>query len=68
MASGSILMTCNCSSAISQHEFVELIASVASALQKRIQILGVYGPSICHPILPVFPEGHYLTAVLLSMS
>jgi 23S rRNA (cytosine1962-C5)-methyltransferase len=67
MKSGSILMTCNCSSALSTHEFTKLVSQQALAEQKSIQILGVYGPSICHPILPIFPEGQYLTALLIAI-
>lgn len=67
MQSGSILMTCNCSSALSTTEFIRLVSEQAIAEQRQIQILGSYGPSICHPILPMFPEGHYLTAVLVCI-
>ncbi|MDQ5884151.1 MAG: rRNA (cytosine1962-C5)-methyltransferase [Pseudomonadota bacterium] len=65
MKSGSILMTCNCSSALNAHEFTNLVAEQAIAEHREMQVLGVYGPSICHPVLPIFPEGHYLTAVLV---
>lgn len=65
MKSGSILMTCNCSSALNAHEFTNLVAEQAVAEHREMQVLGVYGPSICHPVLPIFPEGHYLTAVLV---
>lgn len=67
MQSGSILMTCNCSSALNANEFTQLVAEQAVAEQREIQVLGVYGPSICHPVLPIFPEGHYLTAVLVHI-
>ena len=67
MKSGSILMTCNCSSALNSEEFTQLVAQQASSEQRQIQILGIYGPSICHPVLPVFPEGQYLTALLVCV-
>lgn len=68
MQAGSLLMTCNCSSALSTQEFTELVSSQAAAAGKIARILGVYGPASCHPTLAAFPEGHYLTAVLFSVS
>ncbi|KTC75182.1 SAM-dependent methyltransferase [Legionella birminghamensis] len=67
MRSGSLLMTCNCSSAISAQEFAALVAAQASAVGKQARVLGVYGPASCHPVLPAFPEGNYLTAILLAV-
>ncbi len=67
MRSGTLLMTCNCSSALSAQEFTELASSQALAVGKMVRILGVFGPASCHPTLAAFPEGHYLTAVLLAV-
>lgn len=67
LKSGSILMTCNCSSALNTQEFIQLVSQQAIAEGQSIQILGVYGPAICHPVLAVFPEGNYLTAILLAI-
>lgn len=67
MKSGSLLMTCNCSSALSSQEFCSLVSSQASAVGKQARIIGVYGPASCHPTLASFPEGNYLTAVLLAV-
>ncbi|MBA2710430.1 MAG: class I SAM-dependent rRNA methyltransferase [Tatlockia sp.] len=67
MRSGSLLLTCNCSSALSAQEFTALISSQAQNSGKQARILGIYGPSSCHPTLSAFPEGNYLTAVLLAV-
>lgn len=67
MQSGSLLMTCNCSSALSTAEFTALASSQAQAVGKQVRILGIYGPASCHPVLAAFPEGNYLTAVLLAV-
>ncbi|WED44545.1 class I SAM-dependent rRNA methyltransferase [Legionella cardiaca] len=67
MRSGSLLMTCNCSSALSTLEFTALVSNQAAAVGKNARVLGVFGPASCHPTLPVFPEGNYLTAVLLAI-
>ncbi|RMX18754.1 class I SAM-dependent rRNA methyltransferase [Legionella jordanis] len=67
MRPGSLLMTCNCSSALTTAEFGSLVTSQAMAVGKQARVLGIYGPANCHPTLPVFPEGNYLTAVLLAV-
>lgn len=67
MRSGSLMMTCNCSSALSSQDFCSLVSAQASAMGKQARILGVYGPASCHPTLAAFPEGNYLTAVLLAV-
>lgn len=67
MKSGSLLMTCNCSSALSSSEFCSLVSAQAAAVGKQVRILGIYGPASCHPTLASFPEGNYLTAVLLAV-
>ena len=67
MKSGSLLMTCNCSSALSSEDFTTLVSTQALLAGKVARILGVYGPASCHPTLAAFPEGHYLTAVLMAV-
>ncbi|HAT3883078.1 TPA: class I SAM-dependent rRNA methyltransferase [Legionella pneumophila] len=67
MKPGSLLMTCNCSSALSSQDFCSLVSAQAVAMGKQARILGVYGPASCHPTLAAFPEGNYLTAVLLAL-
>jgi 23S rRNA (cytosine1962-C5)-methyltransferase len=67
MRPGTLLMTCNCSSALSSEEFSELVSSQAMVSGKIARTIGVYGPASCHPTLAVFPEGRYLTAVLLAV-
>lgn len=67
MKPGSLLMTCNCSSALSPQDFTNLVFHQAALEGKQARLLGVYGPASCHPTLPVFPEGNYLTAVLIGI-
>ena len=67
MQSGSLLMTCNCSSALTAQEFSALVSSQAQAAGKQARILGIFGPASCHPTLAAFPEGNYLTAILLAL-
>ena len=67
LKSGSLLLTCNCSSALPTLEFNELVSAQAMTIGKMVRILGVYGPASCHPTLAAFPEGNYLTATLLAV-
>jgi len=67
MKPGSLLMTCNCSSALTSADFCALVSAQATAVGKQARILGIYGPASCHPTLASFPEGNYLTAVLLAV-
>ena len=67
MRSGSLLLTCNCSSALTALEFSELVSAQAIAAGKIVRTIGLYGPASCHPTLASFPEGNYLTAVLLAV-
>ena len=67
MHPGSLLMTCNCSSALNAQDFSELVSAQAIAVGKMVRLLGVFGPASCHPMLSAFPEGQYLTAVLLAV-
>ena len=68
LRTGALLLTCNCSSALSTQDFTELVSAQARATGKVARILGVYGPARCHPMLSAFPEGQYLTAVLLAIN
>ncbi|KTD19332.1 SAM-dependent methyltransferase [Legionella lansingensis] len=67
MQEGSLLMTCNCSAALSTQDFTALVSSQAAAVGKQARVLGIFGPASCHPTLPAFPEGNYLTAVLIAV-
>ncbi len=67
MRSGSLLMTCNCSSALTTQEFSALVSNQATLVGKQARLLGTFGPASCHPTLSAFPEGNYLTALLLAV-
>ncbi len=67
MRNGSLLLTCNCSAALNAKQFSELVSTQANIVGKTAKILGIYGPAQCHPTLAHFPEGHYLTAILMAI-
>lgn len=67
MKPGTLLMTCNCSSAMSAQQFSELVSMQARLVGKTTRTLGSFGPASCHPTLAGFPEGHYLSAILVAV-
>lgn len=67
MRNNSLLLTCNCSAALNAKQFSELVTTQANMVGKTAKILGIYGPASCHPTLANFPEGQYLTAVLIAV-
>lgn len=68
MRQETFLMTCNCSSALSLEEFKNLVHQQAILSGKLVRMIGVFGPASCHPTLSSFPEGNYLTAILLAVT
>jgi 23S rRNA (cytosine1962-C5)-methyltransferase len=64
---GSMLLTCNCSSALALDHFIHIIGESAAASHKHTRILGTFGAGPDHPMLAAFPEGNYLQAVLLAI-
>lgn len=67
MPRGSLLFSCNCSSAISRDAFSSLVAQQAAYVGRELRMLQVRGPASCHPVIPGFPEGQYLSAVLFAV-
>ncbi|XP_078161914.1 S-adenosyl-L-methionine-dependent methyltransferases superfamily protein [Carex rostrata] len=66
---GGLLMTCSCSSAMTQSRlFIPTLQGAASMSGRRIGVLRQGGAGCDHPINPSYPEGEYLTNVLLSLS
>ena len=60
VAPGGILVTCSCSAALSETEFLRMLAFAAGDAQRELCVLrvGKQGPD--HPLLPGFGEGAYL--------
>lgn len=60
VAEGGVLVTCSCSAALSETEFLRMLAFAAGDAKREIAILrvGKQGPD--HPLWPGFAEGSYL--------
>jgi 23S rRNA (cytosine1962-C5)-methyltransferase len=64
---GGFLATASCSSHVDRRLFLEIIALAAADAGRRCTIGGVHGPGSDHPLRPGFPEGDYLSFVLLRI-
>ena len=67
LRSNTLLLTCNCSSALTLDHFLHTINESATASKKHTRILGTFGAASDHPMRASFPEGNYLQAVLLAV-
>eukprot|EP00897_Mesotaenium_endlicherianum_P010303 jgi/Mesen1/9300/ME000060S08735 len=67
---GGLLMTCSCSGAVAQSPglFLQILQEAAANAGRKITILRTAGAGMDHPLDPSFPEGSYLTNVLLAVS
>jgi 23S rRNA (cytosine1962-C5)-methyltransferase len=65
---GGILVTCSCSYHVSQHNFLEMLASAALDAHRTLRLLEVRGQAKDHPILLNVPETAYLKCVIASVS
>ncbi|MCC6748865.1 MAG: class I SAM-dependent rRNA methyltransferase [Deltaproteobacteria bacterium] len=65
---GALLLTCSCSSHVNRATFVTTVGEAARAAGVAVRRLWVHGAGADHPVLPAFPEGDYLKAVLLEVA
>ncbi|KAI3969744.1 hypothetical protein MKX01_037946 [Papaver californicum] len=65
---GGLLMTCSCSGAMTQSgTFLRTIQGAAAMAGKKITVLRQAGAACDHPIDPSYPEGTYLSNILLRV-
>jgi 23S rRNA (cytosine1962-C5)-methyltransferase len=64
LAPNGLLLTCSCSSHVTEAQLVDVVAAAGRANGRSVRLAGVYGAGPDHPTLAAFPEGHYLKAVL----
>lgn len=65
---GGLLMTCSCSGAMTQSGmFTRILQGAASMAGRRVTVLRKAGAACDHPIDPSYPEGAYLSNVLLRV-
>lgn len=65
---GGLLMTCSCSGAMTQSGlFLRILQGAASMAGRKITVVRQAGAACDHPIDPAYPEGTYLTNILLRV-
>ncbi len=67
MAPGTILLTCSCSSQITEEMFQTLMFRAALESKRQVRILGRHRQGADHPISIFHPETSYLKALLLEV-
>ncbi|CAG9461817.1 unnamed protein product [Pedinophyceae sp. YPF-701] len=65
---GGLLMTCSCSGAVAQGEGLEPMVRTAAEKEGRsLAVLREAGPGPDHPVDPSYPEGRYLSNLLVRV-
>ena len=59
-----LLVSASCTSQIGPEEFRAMLATVAAASEKRLQIVHEAGHALDHPVPAHFPEGRYLKFII----
>jgi 23S rRNA (cytosine1962-C5)-methyltransferase len=65
---GGLVFTHSCSGLVHEPEFLEVIRAAAFDTRRSVRFLVVGGAAADHPVAAEFPEGRYLTSVLLSVA
>ncbi|KAM6575804.1 hypothetical protein CsatA_024131 [Cannabis sativa] len=65
---GGLLMTCSCSGAMTQSGmFLKILQGAAAMAGRKITLVRQAGAACDHPIDPAYPEGTYLSNILLRV-
>ncbi|KAF4385991.1 hypothetical protein G4B88_031126 [Cannabis sativa] len=65
---GGLLMTCSCSGAMTQSGmFLKILQGAAAMAGRKITLVRQGGAACDHPIDPAYPEGTYLSNILLRV-
>jgi 23S rRNA (cytosine1962-C5)-methyltransferase len=64
---GGILITCSCSFAVSEEDFLLMLTEAAQDAHRSVRILERRGQSKDHPFLLGVPETHYLKCMFASV-
>lgn len=65
---GGILVTCSCSFAVSEEDFLGMLTEAAQDAHRYVRIIEKRTQAKDHPILLGVPETYYLKCILLSVS
>ncbi len=59
-APGGVLVTCSCSAALTETDFLRMLSFAAGDARRELRVLRVMKQGPDHPLLPGFSEGAYL--------
>jgi 23S rRNA (cytosine1962-C5)-methyltransferase len=59
-APGGLLVTCSCSAALTETDFLRMLSFAAGDARRELRVLRVMKQGPDHPLLPAFAEGAYL--------
>ncbi|GAB4854718.1 hypothetical protein Ancab_023303 [Ancistrocladus abbreviatus] len=66
--SGGLLMTCSCSGAMTQSGiFMRVLQGAASMAGRKVTVVRQAGAACDHPVDPSYPEGAYLSNIVLRV-
>lgn len=65
---GGLLLTASCSSHVSAQDLRSTVASAAADTGRWARVVGEWGGAVDHPTRVGFPEGRYLSALLVELS
>jgi len=65
---GGVLVTCSCSFAVSEENFLAMLTQAAQDAHRSVRILEKRTQAMDHPILLGVPETYYLKCFVLSVS
>jgi len=64
---GGVLVTCSCSFAVSEEDFLAMLSQAAQDAHRTVRILEKRTQAMDHPILLGVPETYYLKCLILSV-
>lgn len=67
IAEGGLLLSCSCSGAVSEQDFLEVLRRAAARTGKVLKVIRVAGAAADHPIGLHVPETRYLKAVFAQV-
>ena len=65
---GGTLVTCSCSYAVGEADFLEMLASAAVDAHRSVKLVETRTQSKDHPVLLGMPESHYLKCFIAAVS
>lgn len=67
LRSGGVLVTCSCSFAVSEQDFVAMLTEAAQDARRSVTVLETRAQAKDHPVLLGVPETHYLKCVICTV-